>query len=884
MRFYLRLILLASASLGAPALAQLGEPIDIVSGVTDLRGAAFADIDGDGHGDLVVALRGQDNVVWMSGLNHFRFGMPHLISENAGGAVDVCVGDFDADGDIDVISATDWRQEIAYFENDGSGTFAAPIVLDSSASSLKRVEAADIDGDGDLDVIGVLGNAVVWYRNTGGAFGPRITVTSTATQLRQVNAADVDGDGDVDLLSAGDTGFHWYVNDGVGGFPMTLQVGAPVTNGRAIVSCDFDGDGQREIVTVTNAANGLVWFGVQIGGGSPALTLEGFEPGWDAQSLESGDLDGDGRVELGYATPNAAGYVRMSPSGQVSRWRASASLTNGKPAKDVLLVDGDADGDLDLIWTTGTENRVFAGEQTFPLGFALNEALSFNADSLDSAFTDFDGDGDEDLLRLHSGGNTYRRLSIMENIGDGNFGEQHFLNPALASNTGEFSAGDLDGDGDADVVMSRGNIPIGSPGMIIVENLGGTLANPVVLPTNLTATLPIIADVDADGSADLIYSERPLGSGLSGPRELKFARNLGGLQFATPTLIDSLLAPNVLRATDVTGDGRADLLVQIQSVPSGAPEGFPLVFYPSDATSPTGFGPRVDLGESTWRTRSAIFADLNGDGQKDVVQTTRVTPGIFELRWSENVGGVFTGTTFLASVPADLTDIVAMDWGADGDEDLFSVRAISPSGSEIVLREWIDPTGLAAPVVVPLAVPFDPIQLMAADIDGDLDSDLVLTSSGLGTEQTRWYENTAAIGATTCPSVPNSTGDAAAMHASGSVLAVNDTFALNATSLPALATTLFLTSTSTGLTPNPAGSQGVLCLGGGIVRFTKPGEVKTASASGQARLVLDLTAIPTNAGSVVVMSGQTRFFQAWFRDINPLQTSNFTSAITVTFR
>ncbi len=134
-----------------------------------------------------------------------------------------------------------------------------------------------------------------------------------------------------------------------------------------------------------------------------------------------------------------------------------------------------------------------------------------------------------------------------------------------------------------------------------------------------------------------------------------------------------------------------------------------------------------------------------------------------------------------------------------------------------------------------------------------------------------------------CEGSPNSTGFGAKLSVSGSRHAVDNQFTVDLLELPAQSRGYLLFSTSTGTPIQPPGSDGLLCLSGGIGRLQSG--LFQAPDSGQARVEVDLTAIPQPTGSVPAMAGETWFTQAWFRDsIQGTATSNFTSAASVTFR
>jgi len=136
-----------------------------------------------------------------------------------------------------------------------------------------------------------------------------------------------------------------------------------------------------------------------------------------------------------------------------------------------------------------------------------------------------------------------------------------------------------------------------------------------------------------------------------------------------------------------------------------------------------------------------------------------------------------------------------------------------------------------------------------------------------------------------CNAVVNSTGVAGRLTAAGtSVIALNN-FSITAASLPTSTFGYFLNSLTQGNTPQPGGSQGVLCLGGAIGRFVGPGQVQNSGASGSISIPVNLLALPTPTGFVAAAAGQTWNFQAWHRDsLGGVATSNFTTGLAVQFQ
>ena len=147
------------------------------------------------------------------------------------------------------------------------------------------------------------------------------------------------------------------------------------------------------------------------------------------------------------------------------------------------------------------------------------------------------------------------------------------------------------------------------------------------------------------------------------------------------------------------------------------------------------------------------------------------------------------------------------------------------------------------------------------------------------------FEWAKSVGSAYCSATVNSTGSAGSLFAVGSDSVARGNIVLLAEGLPAHSFGFFLTSPAQGYVLQPGGSQGVLCLGGAIGRYAVPGQLQNSGASGRISLSLDLAQHPTPTGFVTVQSGETWYFQGWYRDsFGGGLTSNLTDGIEVTFR
>lgn len=171
------------------------------------------------------------------------------------------------------------------------------------------------------------------------------------------------------------------------------------------------------------------------------------------------------------------------------------------------------------------------------------------------------------------------------------------------------------------------------------------------------------------------------------------------------------------------------------------------------------------------------------------------------------------------------------------------------------------------------------VDLVATDLDGDSDVDVVGLDAQTGIIHAAHSQATVTNGVLYCNSSSvNSTGRTAYLEVNSSPSFVEGATALRAWDLPRDVPVLFLTSRYSGHVPGAGGSAGTLCLGGGIGRFDAPGQIQNSGADGFVRLDVEHCGLPTPAGTVCYEPGEVWFFQGWYRD--PTNgNSNFTTAV-----
>ena len=338
-----------------------------------------------------------------------QFGEQQIISTNAEGPWQVTGADIDGDGDLDVISASGDDDKVAWYENtDGQGNFSIEHIVTTNANGANDVFAIDIDGDGDMDIVtsSSVDNKIAWHENTDGSgtFTEHVISTFAAFAV-SVFAADIDGDGDIDVLSSSwnDDKVSWYKNmDGLGDFGPQINIVTEIDAAK-IFCADFDGDGDTDIL---------------------------FTSYWEDQIIWMENTDGLGNFGEQQIITNIA-----------------------ERAQTVFAADIDGDGDMDALSVSTGDDKIAWYENTDGLGnFGEQQVITINASGAIRGFAaDLDNDGDIDVL---SASQNDDKIAWYENTdGLGNFGEQQIISTNTLRAVAVF-AGDIDGDGDMDVVSA----------------------------------------------------------------------------------------------------------------------------------------------------------------------------------------------------------------------------------------------------------------------------------------------------------------------------------------------------------------------------------------------------------------------------------------------
>ncbi len=408
----------------------------------------------------------------------------------------------------------------------------------------------------------------------------------------------------------------------------------------------------------------------------------------------------------------------------------SGDATAGTPFPTLTIMDGviDPEGNggaaslfappLNAAQAGTGHNRVVAADfdGNGSVDLATERSVSFN-DGTGTAFInpiviatgatgfmdvgDIDGDGDIDIVAPTNSGD----IRILRNNGNGTFAA-----PVTVSFSGTiFSAsavvlGDFDGDGDLDAAATVG-FGVGTVAILTNDGAGNFSASTSFATNSNSGSSDVeAADIDGDGDLDLLVSKNFFQS------DIVVLQNNGSGIFSNIGTVTVGGAPTSVTTGDINGDGNLDIVAGIAggiSVAAGNGNG---TFATSSSFSgPAFFQDANDVG----------IADFDNDGDNDIVNIAFSS----RLELYLNDGSGTFNSAFEFADPADAfgTDLAIADFDNDGDPDVAGARGQSSIATSVFLNSGVAVNAasvtvlLSAPVANTVTVDYSTADVLASD-------------------------------------------------------------------------------------------------------------------------------------------------------------------------
>lgn len=291
-------------------LAPADRPVNEPRGLGPIAVLA-GDFNGQGGMDLAVANSLSSNVTILLDFDGERFVGEQYV--NVGALPNsIARADFDGDYDLDLVVTNEWSNTVSILRNDGQGRFA-PVAAPAVGNHPFGVAAGDFNEDGRMDLAvanfgthprgGDLGDVRVLLANQAGSFQSAIACP-VGLGPSAIVTADLDGDGHLDLAVTNFLSDNVTVCRGLGNGTFTSVATLPGGSGPMdIDAADLDGDNDVDLLVTSGKSKKVGILRNRLSQGTfefePAESfgVANF-PGASQISLATGDVDGNGTVDL----------------------------------------------------------------------------------------------------------------------------------------------------------------------------------------------------------------------------------------------------------------------------------------------------------------------------------------------------------------------------------------------------------------------------------------------------------------------------------------------------------------------------------------------------------------------------------------------------------
>lgn len=487
-----------------------------------------------------------------------------------------------------------------------------------------------------------------------------------------------------------------------------------------VVSADFDGDGDQDVLSSSYFGNRLVWL-ENLDGTATNFELHIISTTTQAAwGVCAADIDGDGDLDVVAASlggNNLSWFENTDGNGTfVFKQGMFANLVN-----KVMAADMDNDGDLDLVWSSSNDSELRLIKNTDGLGtFGSTVTVDANPSGIPGFhLADIDGDGAMDIVASYSSSSGSNGVTWYRNNNNGSatFSSRIIISNAVNYVTSVY-ADDLDGDGDIDVVSASAT----DDKIAWYENtdgLGTFSAQQILSVTADSAAIVRIADVDGDGDKDVVF-------GSTEDQKIGWFENLDGTGTFSGEIIIASNSGSIrdLHFSDMNGDGNLDFLAPL------AGNNITL-FTNTDGNgnfTPSILTKHIDGG------RVVRADDIDGDGDMDIVAASYWDG---KVSWFENLdgqGNFYNTQKIISRTVSGATSVAIGDVDGDGFKD---VLATSYLDKQIIWYKNTDGLGTFGPAQIIETNLNNAYRVALSDIDNDGDLDVF----GLGYQRIGWYKN-----------------------------------------------------------------------------------------------------------------------------------------------
>lgn len=447
---------------------------------------------------------------------------------------------------------------------------------------------------------------------------------------------------------------------------------------------------------------------------------------------EMADIDNDGDLDIvTYGNSTIYWFENRFPEEGFMPKQHVATIPGTNMILSIDITDFDGDGDLDILGAEIFQDKLFLCTNTDGQGtFAPFQVLKTVDQASFVKHIDMDNDGDKDLFFSRNGSNGFF-IGYYENINQPN----NYLTLRTiyqASNVSQtMKVVDLDNNGFSDVFIRFDN------GIGWIKNNGNASFSPIAFfsTSNNYCYHYDVGDIDNDGDLDLVGNVE----NNVYVKKLIYKLNDGLGNFGPDQSIrENLTEIKAIKLGDLDNDNRLDLIVAIRNNNSSEYFG-DLSWYKNSATLTFTSMPNVDLNVRMIGQIDAV--DLNNDGYNDIVTFSNS----HRTTTYQNSGtATFGAPKYPAAANLSASSAVAGDIDGDGAVDL-----VMSSLGEGKIYWYKNTNNVYGNQIIVSHNAANAKKVAIADLDGDGYTDIVSISgpstSGYA-DKVSWYKNLDGLG------------------------------------------------------------------------------------------------------------------------------------------
>ena len=329
---------------------------------------AVADLDGDGHPDIVVANCGETyaSVLWNAGDGTFL--SPKKLTTGPNTCPDgAAFGDFNKDGKLDVVVSEYKAGFVAVFLNKGHRKFSAAVKYNVfPATGPIGLAVGDFNKDGKLDIaVDDWGtDAVVLLKGkAAGKFAAASARNPVGHFPEYILANDFGGDGKLDVVTGntGGTTLSLLNGKGTGKFSAatSLDVGGAIGG---LAMGDFDRDGITDLVALDGTNNDVALFIGEPHGAFHHAATFALGGSYAPAGIAVGDFNGDHFLDVAVGEEIGSSVAFFYGNGQGALTLQSTLYFGGFLPSDLQAAKFNADSKPDLaVANLGVQGSGVAG-------------------------------------------------------------------------------------------------------------------------------------------------------------------------------------------------------------------------------------------------------------------------------------------------------------------------------------------------------------------------------------------------------------------------------------------------------------------------------------------------------------------------------------------